>query len=413
MLKHSLLITALLSCPALWAQESGVFVSNLKTLRVEVNGQWDADPVMLLATGQSVNISFDDLQHNYIRYTYHITHCNADWQQSELTESEYMDGFNDRPIEQYETSMSTAMLYNHYTLSLPNEEVRRLLVSGNYRVDIYQEDKDEPVARACFSITEDKVGIGAEITANTDIDTYARHQQVNLSVNYKTYAVSHPEQELRPVVMQNRRWDTRRFGLRPTYMRGQTLDYSHNRQLIFPAGNEYRRFEIVDEDVPTMRVDHVAFEDPYYHADIQTDEQRTNYIYDQDQDGRYYVRGKDEGDECEYIFTHFRLNMPQLAGGDLFIQGDLTNGRLAEDYKMEYDLLDHSYKITLPLKQGSYNYQYLFVRNGQQQGSTAETEGDFFQTENEYNIYVYHRPFGERYDRLVGYKRLTFTGQKQ
>ena len=412
MLRTSLLIAALLHCPVIWAQESGVFVSNLKSLRIEANGQWDADPVILLARGQKIRITFDDLQHSYVRYTYHITHCNADWQPSELLESEYMDGFNDRPIEQYETSMSTAMLYNHYTLTLPNEEVRRLLVSGNYRIDIYGENQEEPVARACFSITEDKVGIGAEISANTDVDTYASHQQVNLSINYRSYAVSHPEQELRPVVLQNHRWDTCRSGLRPTYLRGQTLDYSHNRNLIFPAGNEYRRFEIVDEEVPTMRVDRVSFDNTYYHADIMTDEPRLNYIYDQDQDGRYYVRAKDEDDECEYIYTHFRLNMPQIPGGNVYINGDLTNGRLADEYKMEYDLLDHAYKIMLPLKQGSYNYLYLYVRDGEQHGSTAQIEGDFYQTENEYNIYVYHRPFGERYDRLIGYKSLTFTGQK-
>lgn len=397
------------------AQESGVYIDNLKSIRVEVNGQWDASPVMLLGTDQWVRISFDDLQHDYVRYTYTLTHCNADWKQSDLLESEYMDGFNGSRIIDYEPSMNTTMLYNHYTLTLPNDDVRQLLVSGNYRVDIFEDGDEEPVARACFSIAEPHVGIEFDITGNTDIDAYKSHQQVNFNVNYSTYAVSHPELELMPVVVQNRRWDNSVSGLRPTYLRTGTLVFNHNPKLIFDAGNEYRRFEILDEYVPTMRVESMDFAEPYYHATLMPDEPRTSYRYDEDQDGRYYVRNSDNEEnetESDYFITHFRLDMPQLAGGDLFLNGDLTNGRFADAYKMEYNLPDHAYELLIPLKQGSYNYQYLFVPDGSNVGQTVPVEGNFYQTENEYAIYIYHRPFGERYDRLVGYNQTKYLSNK-
>lgn len=398
------------------AQESAVFLPNLRTLRVEVNGAWENDPVMVLGGSNYVLISFDDLRHDYVRYTYHLTHCNADWSPSDLLESEYMEGFNGQRIEDYESSTATAMLYNHYTLELPNDEVRALLVSGNYRVDIYEDGDDEPVATACFSVLEQRVGIDFDVTGNTDIDTYKAHQQVNFSLNYSTYSlVKHPETELQAVVVQNRRWDNCVRDLRPTYLRNRTLVYTHNRRLIFPAGNEYRRMEILDDHVPTMRVESMQFIDPYYNAFIMTDEQRTSYLYDQDQDGRYYVRNGDNylnETESEYYITHFALSMPTLADGDVYINGELTNNRLAEEYRMEYNLIDHQYEILLPLKQGSYNYQYLFVRSGSTVGSTAEIEGNFHQTENEYAVYVYHRAFGERYDRLVGYNKVKHTGNR-
>ncbi len=99
-----------------------------------------------------MEISFDDLQHNFVRYSYTITHCNADWNPSDLLRSEYMTGFDDNRIEDYEQSMNTEMEYNHYSFTLPNEDVK-LLVSGNYIVNIFEDGDEEPVARACFSIS--------------------------------------------------------------------------------------------------------------------------------------------------------------------------------------------------------------------------------------------------------------------
>jgi hypothetical protein len=39
-------------------------------------------------------------------------------------------------------------------------------------------------------------------------------------------------------------------------------------------------------------------------------------------------------------------------------------------------------------------------------GDETITEGNHWDTENEYHIYVYHRKFGTYYDQLVGYARL-------
>ena len=387
------------------SQVNGVFIDNLKTLRVEVNGVWDSAPVLPMGGGY-VEISFDDLQHSYVRYTYHITHCNADWEASDLLESEYIEGFNDNPIEDYSSSMNTTMLYNHYSFRLPNEEVK-LLVSGNYRVEIYEDGDDEPVACACFSVLESRIGITMNVSPNTDIDQYKSHQQVDFSINYQSYNVHIAEQELYPVVYQNRRWDTHVESLRPTYMKSNELIYNHNRSLIFDAGNEYRRFEILDEYVPTMHVESMGFYAPYYHATLMTDEPRRNYLFDQDQDGRFYVRNSDNVDnetESDYFMTHFILEMPELSDGTVYVNGDLSYDSYSDNYAMEYDPGLHAYTLTMPLKQGSYNYQYVFVEDGSNHGTTDITEGNFYQTENEYSIYVYHRPFGERYDHLVGYQ---------
>lgn len=403
------LLTAL-HFPSLKAQQNGIFVDNIKSLQVKPNGEWGEQPVMPLGGANYMEISFDDLQHNFVRYTYTITHCNADWKQSDLIRSEYMDGFDDNRIDEYDQSMNTEMEYNHYTFTLPNEDVK-LLVSGNYIVNIFEDGEDEPVARACFSVIEPHVGIAMELSGNTDIDTYASHQQLSFVINYSGFQTRNAIDELIPVVRQNNRWDNAVYNLKPTFMRVNEMVYEHNRNLIFEAGNEFRRFEILDRHVPTMRIDRMRYDGDYYHATVMTDEQRTAYLFDRDQNGRYWVRNGNNVDndtESDYYYTHFRLEMPQIPGGDLYISGDMTNYSMTEDFKMEYNLLEHAYELVLPLKQGSYNYQYLFLRDGNTVAEATPSEGSFHQTENEYSVYVYYRPFGTRYDKLVGFKTLTF-----
>ena len=390
------------------AQENICFSPRIKTLQVKVDGVWGTPSVMLLGGGHQVEVSFDDLQANHQRYSYTITHCNADWTPSDLLTSEYMTGFSDQRIEDYEPAMGTEMGYCHYWLTLPNENTR-LLVSGNYRVNIFEDEEEEPVAQACFSVVEPRVGVEIEVTANTDIDTYEHHQQVNFAVNYRGYQMSNPANELKYVVKQNRRWDNHVEDLHPTLMQVNRLVFNHNRSLIFPAGNEYRRFEILSEYVPTMRVDRMEYDDTYYHALLYADEQRTMYVYDEDQNGRYYVRNGENvtnDTESDYFFTHFTLQMPQVAGGDVYLFGDLTNNRMEEAYRMEYNLIDHQYELVTPLKQGSYNYLYMYKPDGEETGQTRPCEGDFHQTENEYEVFVYHRPFGERYDKLIGFQKI-------
>lgn len=405
-----IILTFFLQFIVVKAQENGVFANNLKTLQIQVNGEWGEQPVMLLGGDNYVEISFDDLQHNFVRYTYTITHCNADWKQSDLIRSEYMTGFDDNRIEDYDQSMNTEMQYNHYSFVLPNEDVK-LLVSGNYIVNIFEDGEDEPVARACFSVLEPHVGLTMSVSNNTDIDTYQSHQQLSFSINYSGFQTRSAIDELIPVVRQNNRWDNAVFDIKPTYMRLNEMIYEHNKSLIFEGGNEYRRFEILDRHVPTMRVNKMRYDGDYYHAEIMTDEQRTAYLFDRDQDGRYFIRNGNNIDnetESDYYYTHFRLEMPQIPGGDLYINGDLSDNRFAPEYKMEYNILEHAYEIVLPLKQGSYNYQYLFLRDGDSVGTTVPADGSFHQTENEYSVYVYNRPFGSRYDKLVGFKTITF-----
>ena len=413
MKKITVLLSLLCCVSATTAQRHEILDRQLHTLQVVVNDDPLQPPIMNLGGGNHLEIGLDEFSHEYHRYIYKVEHCNADWSPStEIFESDYMNGFNGEPIEDYEKSFNTTVLYTHYSLRIPNENIS-LKLSGNYKLTVYNDEGDEPVPvlTACFSLVEPGVGIGATVSTNTDIDFNKSHQQVDFSVNYGLVKVIDPHRELKTVVMQNRRWDNCVVNPKPNIQAANKIEFTHNRQLIFPAGNEYHKFEILDVHVPTLNVDRMEWFDPYYHATLYPNQTARNYLYDEDQNGAFIIRNSDDEDvatTCDYVFTHFTLKSPQLPGGEVYLNGEWTYNRFIPEYRMTYNRETQAYEATALLKQGYYNYNYLFVPDGDTQGNSGRTDGNFYETENEYIILVYHRPNGGRYDKLVGYRRMNF-----
>ena len=413
MKKITVLLSLLCCASAITAQRHEILDRQLHTLQVVVNDDPLLPPIMNLGGGNHLEIGFDEFSHEYHRYIYKVEHCNADWSPStEIFESDYMNGFNGEPIEDYEKSFNTTVLYTHYSLRIPNENIS-LKLSGNYKLTVYNDEGDEPVPvlTACFSLVEPGVGIGATVSTNTDIDFNKSHQQVDFSVNYGLVKVIDPHRELKTVVMQNRRWDNCVVNPKPNIQAANKIEFTHNRQLIFPAGNEYHKFEILDVHIPTLNVDRMEWFDPYYHATLYPNQTARNNLYDEDQNGAFIIRNSDDEDvatTCDYVFTHFTLKSPQLPGGEVYLNGEWTYNRFIPEYRMTYNRETQAYEATALLKQGYYNYNYLFVPDGETQGNSGRTDGNFYETENEYIILVYHRPNGGRYDKLVGYRRMNF-----
>ena len=245
-LRILILLLSIVSCPlSINAQTQQIFNRNIKTLTLTVDDDPTLPPYLLYASRQYIDIEWDEMSHDYKRYRYHIDHCDWDWNVTDgIFESDYLEGLNDQLVEDFEKSFNTTQIYTHYKLRIPNKELR-LRLSGNYRVLIYEEDEeDSPVLEARFCIYEREAGIIAQLSSNTDVDFNDRHHQMTLSIGYGSLAVIDPEQELKVVVMQNRRWDSRVEGLVPNVRKPNGIEFTHNRNLIFPAGNEYHRFEM-------------------------------------------------------------------------------------------------------------------------------------------------------------------------
>jgi hypothetical protein len=256
------------------------------------------------------------------------------------------------------------------------------------------------------------MGLNVAVTSNTDIDTNLSHQQVSFTLNYNSSEVVDPATEIKPYIYQNSRTDNAVALVKPIYVTPGRLEYVHNRQLIFPAGNEYRRFEVINMHYATQGVDRVTYFEPYYHATLLPDAPRRNYSFDMDHDGRYLIRynmAQDTDIEADYLFVHFTLDMPRRTGGAFYLTGEFAYNDFTSPYRMEYNTAEQCYEATVLLKQGAYDFMYLWVPDGSRVGQTAPAEGNFYEAENEYQVYIYHRPFGGRYDRLVATQQVKFA----
>lgn len=380
-----------------------IYSPRIQSLTSIVNGDWMNRPVLTLGSKDVLTIGFDELSHNYRRLTVHLEHCEADWTVSEgLFESDWIEGFNDLQIDDYQNSLNTSVLYTHYKFELPNDRCR-LRMSGNYRLTITDED-DERLADVEFYVVEPMVQIAMEVTTNTDIDHNTSHQQLEMKVQHDKLRLTNVEEELYTVVMQNWREDNARTNVKPNYMAPRELIWQHNRSLIFEAGNEYHKFEMLDTDHTTMGLERIAWDGEHYQAWPMTATTRRNYLTDVDADGAFCIRNSDRRESdytCDYIMVNYTLEAPN--DGPLYIDGHWTNHEPRDTYKMEYDDSGRCYRATIMQKQGYYSYQLLTENNG-----IPPSEGSFYQTENCYQALVYYRAAADRTWRLVGYQSVQF-----
>lgn len=382
---------------------------NIKTLQVRLNDRPFDLPLLTLGGTDVLNIQFDEMSHDIRSYSYRVFHCNADWTPSSLSSTEYLAGFPTGIISEYATSTTTTYIYTNYKLSVPNEDMSFTL-SGNYVLQVYEDgEQDRPVAQVCFSVVEPHVGISGSIRGNTDTELSGRLQQLDFEIDLGSYAVSDPREEIKVTVRQNNRYDNEVSGLKPTYLQGDRLSYINNKALIFEGGNEYHRFDISSVYTGTNQIERMEYDRQHYDAYLYEDQIQPNrvHITEPDVNGRYVINLQeshfDLDTDADYINVHFSIPRDEpFFDGQIYIGGDWNYNLLNEASRMQYDFNSGRYFKTLLLKQGGYNYQYWFLPKGGSRASVERVEGSFWEARNEYTIYVYHRPWGGRYDKLVG-----------
>ena len=390
------------------------FNENIRTLRVERQ-------VLLLENGivdgsnpeNTLHISFDEMSHDVHFYTYTVEMMNGGMSATAslnggMLSSEYLRGFTTRDITDYEHSINTSREYTHYWFDFPNEDMA-LTKSGNYRLTVYEDgNPDNRVAEVDFCVVEPMVKIDTKVRANTDIEFNGRYQQVDVDVSLQHSAVSFQPSEFKVMVMQNNRLDNAVTMTQPTFVEPNRLRYINNKALIFEAGNEYHYFDAFSCFYAGYGIDRVYHEMGDYHALLFPNEiTKGQYIHEFDSDGRFVVnaeRTNDSDTEAEYMWVHWTLPVekPWLDGA-LYIGGDIFENELSLRNRMQYDAETQCYWLTALVKQGGYDFQFWFAGKGTQNKTTTQrVDGSYWQTENEYAVYVYWRPFGARYDRLIG-----------
>ncbi len=416
---------------------------NIKTLRVRYteteqlqrpflvlgqNGVDGADP------NNTLEVSFDELTHDIHQYSYTIHHLNRDWTLSDLNSYEYVRGFTMADIVDYALSNNTQQVYTHYSFNFPNDDMQ-LLVSGNYALTIHRDgNMDKPVAIVTFAVVEPIVNISANVRSNTDIEFNGRYQQLDIDVRTENLDIR-DHNEIRVVVRQNNRLDNQVTLPTPTFVEPGRLRYANQQALIFEGGNEFRHFDVYSVYYAGYHVDRVRYAQGEYQAFLETDELRGTlakganreglpYLTEYDNNGQLQINAENTNDDdtdAEYMWVYFCLPLTTpIIDANIFVGGDIFLNQFTADNLMTYDGQQQCYFLSAYLKQGAYDYMYYVLRSKMKSlrantgvPSLIEVEGSHWQTQNEYTIYVYHRPFGGRYDRLVGYYSTTSVNNEK
>ena len=399
----------MLGLQAIYGLDTGqqVFQPYVRSLTVRNPDDFMASPVMRLGSNDRLVINFDLIgdQHQYLRYR--IIHCNADWQPSRLMETEYLKGFNEVEIDDYAYSSNTYVHYVNYNITLPDPQLP-IIRSGNYLLQVFPEgDPDALLVQARFSVSEEITMIKGVVSSKTDRGFNTEYQQLGLSIDIGATQRFNPYQDLKVVVIQNNRPETSRIITHPIRVDRSNVIYEHNPAMIFEAGNEYRRFETVRTDYPGMNVDSVMYRNGIWNAWIKTDYSRKDkeYNFDSTQHGRFKIDEYNSSDpdlSADYVMVHFSLDPGVRQNGNIYIDGNFTNHRFDDTNLMKYDWKDGLYHASIPLKQGSYNYQYVVRPEGGDYVSPAPIEGNKYETNNEYTVMVFLDEPGSRGDRLLG-----------
>lgn len=389
-----------------------IYKSAIRTVQFHREG-WDLTyPIIELNGTDRLELSFDELTDRVGNYYYTLEHCDADWLRSGIPPGEYMSGFPENPLNDYSLSFNTTTNYIHYKLILPNEETG-MLISGNYILRIFEDyDRENTVLTKRFAVAEPLVSIEGR-AARPSQDPYRNEgHQVTFEVNLGSVRVNDPYSEIRVVIQQNNRWNMAIQNLKPLFNRGNILDYSYMEDNIFKAGNEYRYFDTKSIRYQSQYIKAIEYQAPDYHVYLFPDRLRNGepYFFHEDLNGRYYIdvqEGVKRETESDYVYVHFNLpcEVP-LADGKLYVSGALNNWECNAQNRMEYNFGQKAYEAAILLKQGYYNYEYAFVRNGSVFPDATFIEGSFYETENDYVIYIYLRTTTSRYDRLIGYQFL-------
>lgn len=374
---------------------------------VEFLGNAEFSGIPIIGLGQSISLKFDDLIGDEANYYYKITHHNFDWTPSDLSKNEYLSGFDQMRIRNFKNSFNTLQIYTHYKLNIPNSDTRALKVSGNYMLEIYDE-QDEVVFSRRFIVYETLAGISAEVKRSRDLKHINTRQVINFSViSGDNLSIKNPDQNIHTLIFKNDNLQNSIYDLNPQYRMGHELIYRYDQESSFNGGNEFLYFDTKDIRGTNVNIRRIEMGD-IYEVYLYTDRVRANevYTYQPDINGAFVIntlQGRNPNTEGEYTWVHFSLknDQPLMEGEELHIYGGFNNFALDESTLLTYNSKSGLYEGKRLFKQGFYNYTYVLR---QQDGSIDEgfISGNFDKTENQYTILAYYRAPGGRYDRVIG-----------
>jgi hypothetical protein len=388
------------------------FLRTIKTVNL-TNPDWQLSyPVLRLNSGQKLQLTFDDLAEESENYQYVIYHMNMDWTAKDASFMEYASGFEINEITDYESSYSAITPYHHYKLEIPNDDIQ-LNISGNYIIEVFKDDIEKPILRRRFVLYESKVEIEGDVIRAMTKNQGATSHKIPFTIDLNGMLVNDPYTEIIVNIVPNNNWNKMHDGFQPLYIRGDQLIFKDREENIFEAGNEYRTINIKDLSYQAEMVSSIQRINYDYHVKLKNDASRRyiRYIKHQDLNGHFFIEKSNSMTpdlDADYVYVYFTLDVEiPILSGNIFVYGGLSDYTFGSHNVMSYNAPQKRYELIMLLKQGFYDYQYVVLDSYlNNKPNFATVEGNHWQTQNDYLVYVYLLDLANGYHRVVGFRNL-------
>lgn len=419
------LVSGLITTLAAKAQQKeAIFYPNIKTAQLFVSGNQLGYPVLNLNGSEKLELHFDDLDANVKNYSYTYQLCNADWSLAMLSSFDFIKGFSYQRINTYRISSIAFTHYTHYSAVLPDNNCAPSR-SGNYILKVFLNGDTSKVAfTKRFLVVDNQTSIAAQIQQPFNGEIFRTWQKIPFQVQLSDrLQVMNHLQQIKVVILQNSRWDNALINVKPTFFSGKKLDFNTENEIVMPGGKEWRWLDLRSFRLQSDRVAKANYSprstEIFVKPDVDRSQQR--FVYYHDIDGMYTIETTESINpywQTDYATVHFSYIPPDnvpFDNKDLYLIGQLNGYNLDDTAKMVFNNDTRVYEKTLFLKQGYYNYNYVTIdpNDPKRAASYENTEGNYWDTENDYTILVYYRALAGRADELVGITHVnSLTGRK-
>ena len=378
------------------------FSQNIKSIQLRPLQENNFSAIVPLGT--PLEISFDDLDADSKDYQYKIEHMTHDWKSSRLSSSQFIDGFDQNTIVNVSNSFNTLQNYTHYSVRIPNINTV-ITKSGNYLLSILNTDDDVIFTRR-FVLYEPSTTVGVTVERSRDSRTLNTQQTIEFIINHPKIKINNPAQEVHVVILKNNNWEEKITNLQPTFFRPNQLSYTYTNKTNFWGGNEYLNFDNKYLRNNSFNIVKIVKKDIFHHYLYPFEfNPFRKYSYNPDINGQFVIRTLEANDsktEADYAMIHFTLSVEEaFSDKEVYVYGAFNDFKITDENKMYFDLEERAFKANILLKQGFYNYTFA-TKETNGNSNTNDVNGSFYETENEYTVIVYYKPFGSFFERVVG-----------